>query len=102
MAGYTSKQSSTKVQQSTLRIKKETVAIETDVTWNPLLSKSATVQFRGNDGLNRQDRAGFQWWMLLLGVLTLASRLIFTSSPYFVDGPRHVYFIEHGQIFVSS
>jgi hypothetical protein len=91
-----------KIGQTTLRIKEEIVAIETDVTWNPVFGKPRTAQFRDNGGLNRQNRAGFQWWTLLLGVLTLASRLIFTSSPYFVDGPRHVYFVEHGQIFVSS
>jgi hypothetical protein len=70
--------------------------------WNPLFEKPGRAQIHGHGGLNRQNRAGFQWWTLLLGVLTFASRLIFTSSPYFVDGPRHVYFIEHGQIFVSS
>jgi hypothetical protein len=78
------------------------VAIETDVMWNPLFGKPRTAQIRDNGGLNRQNHAGFQWWTLLLGVLTLASRLIFTSSPYFVDGPRHVHYVEHGQIFVSS
>jgi hypothetical protein len=83
------------------RTKEEIVAIETDVMWNPLFGEPRTAQIRNGGGLNRQDHTGFQWWTLLLGVLTLASRLIFTSSPYFVDGPRHVYFIEHGQIFVS-
>jgi hypothetical protein len=81
---------------------REIVAIETDIICDPLFNKPRKAQIHDNGGLKRQSRAGFQWWTLLLGVLTLASRLIFTSSPYFVDGPRHVYFIEHGQIFVSS
>jgi hypothetical protein len=77
------------------------VAIETDIVWNPLFGKPRTAQIQDNGGLQRQNRVQFQWWTLFLGVLTLASRLIFTSSPYFVDGPRHVYFIEQGQILVS-
>lgn len=44
----------------------------------------------------------FPWWILLLGALTLASRFLFTSAPYYVDGPRHVYFIEHGTLFTTS
>lgn len=77
------------------------MTIETDVICDPLFNKPRTAQINDNGSLKRQSRAGFQWWTLLLGVLTLASRLIFTSSPYFVDGPRHVYYIEHGQILVS-
>jgi hypothetical protein len=44
----------------------------------------------------------FPWGVLPLGALTLASRFLFTSAPYYVDGPRHVYFIEHGTLFTTS
>jgi hypothetical protein len=70
--------------------------------WNPFLEESRAAERLDNQCLTGKNSAGFQWWTLCLGALTLASRLIFTSSPYFVDGPRHAYYIEHGQIFVSS
>jgi hypothetical protein len=51
---------------------------------------------------NIPAKSGLPWWTLLLGALTLASRFLFTSAPYYVDGPRHVYFIEHGTLFTTS
>jgi hypothetical protein len=67
-----------------------------------VLDMSNALCMRNNSEHYKLTYAGFQWWPLVLGAVALFSRFIFTSPPYFVDGPRHVYFIEHGQIFLSS
>jgi hypothetical protein len=55
---------------------------------------------RDDDG---QSRRGYPWWTWVLGVLALLSRLLFTSAPYFVDGPRHEIAVRlGGTIFVHS
>ena len=40
-------------------------------------------------------------WALGLAVLTLLSRLVYTSSPYYVDGPDHVRAISSGSLFIQ-
>ena len=40
-------------------------------------------------------------WALWLAIVTFLSRLIYTSSPYYVDGPEHVRAISSGSLFIQ-
>ncbi len=42
-----------------------------------------------------------RYWPGLLAVVTLLSRLIYTSAPYYVDGPTHVAAIRSGEMFIQ-
>jgi hypothetical protein len=68
---------------------------------------AADRDFTKNSGLawdylwNERLRPAFPWWIVILCILTLASRVVYISGPYFVDGPRHVEAIMSGTIFIS-
>ena len=48
----------------------------------------------GQDFLSRS-------WPVLLAFVTLLSRLVYTSAPYYVDGPTHVAAIRSGEMFIQ-
>lgn len=42
-----------------------------------------------------------RYWPVLLSLVTLLSRLIYTSAPFYVDGPAHVQAIRSGTLFIQ-
>jgi hypothetical protein len=46
-------------------------------------------------------KPGIPRWTVIIGFVTLLSRLMYLSKPYFVDGPGHVNAIASGAIFIQ-
>jgi hypothetical protein len=56
----------------------------------------------GRDPGPHETVNGNRWWFLpLLSIVTLVSRLAYRSAPYYVDGPAHVTAISSGVVFIQ-